>query len=76
MHLARKEEQRSQHATGRLNRVRSAFTRLVSLFKAKTLYGHWVFQRKKSAQLRLLGLTYWSKSAVEQTSLRPAIFFR
>jgi hypothetical protein len=55
MHLARKEEQRTQHATGRLNRVRSALTRLVSLFKAKTLCGHWVIQRKKSGQLRFLG---------------------
>jgi hypothetical protein len=35
--------------------VRSALTRLVSLFKAKHLYIHWIIQRKKSGQLRFLG---------------------
>jgi hypothetical protein len=48
-------EQRPQARQDALNRVRSAFTQLVSLFVVKNLNGHAGFQRKTSGQLPNLG---------------------
>ena len=52
---ASKEEQRGQRTPGRLNRVRSAFTQMVSAFVAKKVSVQGLFQRKMSGQLPFLG---------------------
>jgi hypothetical protein len=49
------DEQRRQRAPGRLNRVCSAVTHLVSLLVVKDVNGHAGFQRKISGQLPNLG---------------------
>ncbi|GAB3493058.1 hypothetical protein GCM10027399_12450 [Curvibacter fontanus] len=52
---ARKEEQRAQHAPGRLHRVRSALSQQVSVFVARKINAHGLFLRKVSGRLLFLG---------------------
>lgn len=50
-----KEEQRRQHAPGRLNRVRSALTPGVKQFVAAKMSAHATWPALVSGQLRFLG---------------------
>jgi hypothetical protein len=50
-----KDEQRTQRAAGRLNRVCSALTQLVNSFVVNNIGIHGTLQREASGQLRFLG---------------------
>ena len=52
---ARKEEQRSQRAAARLNRVRSALTQSVKVVVEKKVNVHAVYPAEESGQLPFLG---------------------